>query len=344
MLDDLLCYQSTDFRRYGFLEAVTSDLNENAQGSEFIEKYNAQGTPIESCLRWYREECDKAETDCDTNDICVEGDPIDTLSYFDVEHGAVWCDSKKWTIQPCDMNELCFDNVAMARARMMQKYVNKIVENANKYFLDLVYDQCGGIYDHRTNTVSAAGTPLSFNILGPSSQPSAMAFNDLNRFFTYNGCSRPIVVHGDNALVDYIRFQQLDAYCCNQEGVQLDQLQGFLGFDNYLDNSGGVNADIPFTDAVAWEPGSVRLRDSFTGRGDCVWEYDHFGKTTFVGPYGLVFDYQWRVNDCTGAMTEKISLSLELFTKPLGINDCDLAGTNGIFCLEFLSCANDICP
>ena len=153
-----------------------------------------------------------------------------------------------------------------------------------------------------------------------------------------------MVVHGDNAMVDYIRHQQLGAYCCNQDGINLPNLSGFLGFENYLDNSGGLSGAVAYSDAVAFEPGAVRIRDSYTGRGDCTWAYPDHGKITFVGPYGLVFDYRYRIDDCTGALTELIELNLEFYYKPLGINDCDLAGTNGIFYLEFLSCAEDSCP
>lgn len=341
-LEDLLCIQGTNFRQTGFIEAVTSSQNVATQRqSEILRKYNEAGTPIESCLRYYSTICGK-EVACPEN-ICEVGDAPAARKYKDLVAGDEFCDGHKWTIEPCDVNNICGETVRSLRAREMATYVNLIVENLNKAFYSLAVTHCGGIYDYQTQTVSAAGTPLAFNILGKNHQPNAKAFHDLNRFINYNGCGTPFVVTSDNALMDYMRFRSADAYCCNQDGINLPNLGRMFGFNPYMDNSGGAAGEIAFNGALVWEPGAIRIRDSHDGRGDCTWSYGHFAKTTFTGPYGLVFDYQFRVDDCTGALTEMISLKSELFCKPLDLNECELAGTNGIFCLEFNSCAEDAC-
>lgn len=353
-LEDLLVVQGPDYRRTGFIEAVTSERNIATQRqSELLKKFNAGGTPIESIMRFYPNLCSK--TINAKTDICTTGSTAPARQYKDLVAGSTFTDSEKWTISPTDANLICGENVRSIRARQMADSVRLIVENTNKYFLSLAYAHAGGIYDHVTKTVSAAGVAQAFNILGKTSQPNAKAFLDMSRLFDYNGASTPFVVTSDNAFFDYIRFRNADAYALNQDGIELGNIDRLLGLAPYIDNSGGlatVIADgygtvdtsvVDHTSAIAWEPGAIRVRDSHDGIGDNTWMHDITGKTTFVGPYGLTFDYQFYIDPCNGHLTEQVSLSTELFCKPLGLNDCELAGTNGIFHLDFDSCAEDAC-
>lgn len=345
-LEDILCIQNGwDIYNLGFLTAVTSPLNTN--GFDPILKYNAQGTPIEYSYRfWKNDACnDDYVPGTPGEGICVGGDGYATPDYVDVDVGTDYLLRKKWTYTAAEFNEYCFQNLAETRAREMEKHIRGMLIQANKHFLDVAIAAAGGWYDFATKVVSAAGAVVSYDVIGPNSQPSAKSFNDFGRDMRYNGCGTKIVVHGDGPLTDFARHINASIYCCNDQGIDNSQLVRLLGAtNNFIDNTGGEAGTFDTTDGLIFEPGAIRLRNGYVNRGDNVVNFDHHFKRTFEGPMGIIFDWELLWVECDSRWVEQVELRLELFTKPTNVNDCQLDGTNGIFNAEFLSCADDTCP
>lgn len=346
-LEDLICRERRNYD-LGYLAAVTSERNRASEQGQVLPLYNDNDTPVESCFRFYVDTLCEEDLSCavGSEGICADYPEEDDRRFHEPTFADVGCWEKFWGIDPCNMNNDCFDSTAAKRARTLNNAVSRIAVQANQALLSEAITCCGGWWDQDTLSVVPAGTNPSFTVLGPSGQPSAIGFDQIGRFFRHNGCGGDaIVVTGDGALMQYTRMREASVYCCNDQGIDNSQIVNLLGgIAPFMDTTSGAAGEFTPDSGLAFAPGSIVMLNPYDNRGECTYDMQDYVQRTFVGPFGLIFDYFLSFEKCPQPKwVEGVRLNLQQWCKPEGLNDCEKDGTRSIWCMDFVSCAADLC-
>lgn len=361
-LEDYFMVASTKMRRAGTVAALTSPRNTVGDFAPIeAAKDPRLGHRKEWLLRYKADPyCGTAALDSATSkglDACVDTDDIDAPGFTTVpiEYGdgsAFVGYGRKTTYDLPTLNNEWGNTFADETARLRAQAIEDIITRQLNPALFAALDTgAGGYHDPDTATVTAPGTAKTFEVLNPKGAILDNFWDEFTRLMRWNGMDdAPFVIHGDSSFYSFTRKlareMGLNAFTANDDGVDLGALANALEYEPYLDNTAQLFGAVAKENALIMEPGSARLFAVQDFVGDMAIDSPLYKKTTFIGPFGIPFDIEWKYHDCgslKGKVVEVIRCQVRLFVKPTTVNQCELAGTNGIIKAVFNRCAPEAC-
>lgn len=200
----------------------------------------------------------------------------------------------------------------------------------------------GGWYDLNKNLNT---DKFTINAVDQSGAVLPFFVNDFRKLLMLNGFDeQPIAVHGMGGLYDYATFQQnaARAYCCNDAGVNPNELAGQMGFYNFMEGrpTANTNAGVTQDDVLLWNPGAHQLIQpiDFKEPGQQINQYDHERR---IIPHrsGLVFHLIRNLDKCGAKLQQNYTLyhRFKLYSKPVDVDDCN-TGINQTICALINRC------